>query len=425
MGRRAFVTVDLGFGDSGKGATVDWLCRQFGADLVVRYSGGAQAGHNVQLADGTRHTFAQFGAGTLAGARTYLGPAMIIEPLALAREAAALQRLLNGKDPYALLSVHPDCLVATPLHKMINRFCTLLDEAQYRHGTCGMGIGETRKYWLQYGSDAIFASDLQSQSTLRRKLELLRQRYLLALHERQYSADSAAQLDLRGIDTATMARQLAQQPLPVSEHPGGFSNVVFEAAQGVLLDEIYGFHPHTTWSDVTLTPAKHLLATLMEDYDISDVTYLGIIRAYMTRHGNGPLPTYDAQLTATVQDPGNPVNDWQGGMRMGWLDLPLLRYAVQCCGAPLDGLVVNHLDQLPEPFFVCERYERGPELPFSLLPRKRDNWEMSAMLKGASPELRRLTTRQQLLDVVQELAPVWATADGPTAQHRQRVSAVQ
>jgi adenylosuccinate synthase len=76
--KRAIITVGLGFGDEGKGATVDALTRQFEADLVVRYCGGSQAGHNVQLPDGRRHTFSQFGAGTLAGtpsgARTYLGP---------------------------------------------------------------------------------------------------------------------------------------------------------------------------------------------------------------------------------------------------------------------------------------------------------------------------------------------------------------
>ena len=77
---RAVITVGLGFGDEGKGATVDFLTRELSAGLVVRYCGGAQAGHNVELPDGSRHTFSQFGAGTLAGAKTYLGPRMIISP---------------------------------------------------------------------------------------------------------------------------------------------------------------------------------------------------------------------------------------------------------------------------------------------------------------------------------------------------------
>src|SRR5260370_16345621 len=93
----AIIAVGLGFGAEGKGATVDFLTRQLEADLVVRYCGGSQAGHNVQLPDGRRHTFSQFGAGTLALApnhpRTGLGPNVIIDPPALAREAHHLSEL--------------------------------------------------------------------------------------------------------------------------------------------------------------------------------------------------------------------------------------------------------------------------------------------------------------------------------------------
>src|SRR6059058_3818313 len=102
--RRAIVTVGLGFGDEGKGAAVDFLCRRHCADLVVRYSGGSQAGHNVQLPDGRHHTFSQFGAGTLAGVPTYLGPRVILHPTALAREAGHLVGL-GVADPYRTLSV--------------------------------------------------------------------------------------------------------------------------------------------------------------------------------------------------------------------------------------------------------------------------------------------------------------------------------
>src|SRR4051794_756041 len=104
--RRAVITVGLGFGDEGKGATVDVLCRHLGANLVVRYSGGSQCGHNVELPDGRRHTFSQFGAGTFAGAATYLGPRVVLNPSALRREADHL-RNLGIADPYALLTVHP------------------------------------------------------------------------------------------------------------------------------------------------------------------------------------------------------------------------------------------------------------------------------------------------------------------------------
>src|SRR5260370_32610129 len=106
----AIIAVGLGFGAEGKGATVDYLARKYEADLVVRYCGGSQAGHNVQLPDGRRHTFAQFGAGTLAatpaGPRSYLGPNVIIDPPALAREARHLTGLCV-RNPPQLLTIHP------------------------------------------------------------------------------------------------------------------------------------------------------------------------------------------------------------------------------------------------------------------------------------------------------------------------------
>src|SRR3954470_15099318 len=109
--RRAIITVGLGFGDEGKGATVDYLARKYEADLVVRYCGGSQAGHNVELPDGRRHTFSQFGAGTLSGARprTYLGPNVVIDPPALLREAEHLSGL-GVADATSLVTVHPRCL---------------------------------------------------------------------------------------------------------------------------------------------------------------------------------------------------------------------------------------------------------------------------------------------------------------------------
>ncbi|HMB55126.1 MAG TPA: adenylosuccinate synthetase, partial [Thermoanaerobaculia bacterium] len=88
---RATIVVDLGFGDAGKGLLTDHLVRETGATLVVRYNGGAQAGHNVVTAGGRHHTFAQLGSGSfVAGTRTLLGPRVVVHPTALLLEAEAL-----------------------------------------------------------------------------------------------------------------------------------------------------------------------------------------------------------------------------------------------------------------------------------------------------------------------------------------------
>ena len=108
--------------------------------------------------------------------------------------------------------------------------------------------------------------------------------------------------------------------------------VVFEGAQGVLLDECLGFHPHTTWSDCT---ARHALALA------PDAEVIGVTRAWAVRHGAGPLPSADARVT---MDDHNRANEWQGGVRYGHFDPFLLRYAL--AAQPVDRLVVTHLDAL-------------------------------------------------------------------------------
>lgn len=405
---KAIITVGLGFGDEGKGATVDYLVRELGAELVVRYSGGAQAGHSVELADGRRHTFSQFGAGTLAGARTWLGPRMIVSPATLTPEAEHLQSL-GVDDPWSLLSAHPAALVATEYHAAMNRLRELA-RGDARHGSCGLGIGETRHYWLRYGADAVTVGDLADRRLLIAKLALLRDRLLLEMQElprldREWAAAlhetlPAAQADLL---QESMEGVTARAEMPPAE------TVVFEGAQGVLLDEWHGFHPYTTWSTVTPLHAWELAA----EYGIDDVTVLGLTRAYSTRHGAGPFPTWDRDFTATLRDAGNPTNAWQGSLRAGPLDLVLLDYAARICR--IDALAVTCLDQLPQRPRVCPRYaDLGRlKIPSSL----REQSELTRVLESATATYRE-TSAEELLETLGQIAPVAMMAAGPASVDR-------
>ena len=134
MSRRAWIVVDLGFGDAGKGGVTDFLARDQRADLVVRFNGGAQAGHNVVTPDGRHHTFSQFGAGTFAGVRTALGPAFLLHPLAMVVEAEHLVRagdetklpdflrhlvpMCAGGDPVRYVHRDPSVVVELPIHEV-------------------------------------------------------------------------------------------------------------------------------------------------------------------------------------------------------------------------------------------------------------------------------------------------------------------
>jgi adenylosuccinate synthase len=415
--KRAIITVGLGFGDEGKGATVDYLTRRYNADLVVRYCGGSQAGHNVQLSDGRRHTFSQFGAGTLAETkvrpRTYLGPNVIIDPTALLREAQHLGEL-GVANAIALLTVHPRCLVTTLWHRALNQLRERSRD-QGKHSSCGQGIGETRSYWLKHGEDAIFAADLFDLHALRHKLELLRQRALLDLQEfvERIRSDYLREVDLWAVSTEVVSHHLnevAQEGLVISSQVPDCNTAIFEGAQGVLLDEYRGFHPYTTWSTVTTHHAWELVGQMQADA----VSVLGITRAYTTRHGEGPLPTYSVELTTRLQDPGNPWNPWQESLRCGWLDLPLLHYAASVVGR-LDGLVVNHLDQIEgSDCFLCESY-KGLTLSPSEAPNLQWQSRLTEQLRGTEPILLPVAP-EAIIDSLTEIAPVVMTGRGPTCQ---------
>jgi adenylosuccinate synthase len=132
--------------------------------------------------------------------------------------------------------------------------------------------------------------------------------------------------------------------------------VVFEPAQGILLDENYGFHPYTTWTTCTLKNAKSILSEI--GYKGKIEKYL-VLRTFATRHGPGPFPTEDADLTMKLADPYNTINIWQKGFRCGNLDTVLLDYSLRVNGK-VNALSVTHLDwtlKKKAKWKVCTQYQ--------------------------------------------------------------------
>ena len=350
----AHIVLDLGFGDAGKGLITDFLVRQLKANLVIRYNGGAQAGHNVVTPDGRHHTFSQFGSGTFVpGVKTYLSKFMVIHPTALLLEGDRL-KALGINDAFTRLRISPQCLVITPFHQAANRIRELM-RGESRHGSCGVGVGEAVEDARAQYDDCIFAADLVHPNTLRQKLVSIRDRKrggliseygekaLKPLTGDEWTffeqpevmdvwLDSVARispLDLVATD------DLLSDWLQKTEH------VVFEGAQGALLDADSGFHPHTSWSDCTTSNALHLINELAPG---SQVTTIGVLRCYSVRHGAGPLPAETDDLTRLISE-HNLMNDWQGAVRYGWFDALLTRYAMKETTG-VDLLAVTHLDVL-------------------------------------------------------------------------------
>lgn len=406
------IVVDLGFGDAGKGATVDWLCAPesgFDVSAVVRFNGGAQAAHNV-VAEGRHHTFAQFGSGTFAGVPTLLSRHLLVEPIALAAEARGLASL-GVRDPLSLLRIDGRALLTTPIHIAANR---AREDARgsARHGSCGRGIGETAGYALAHAAPTV--SDCLRPLVLRRKLRAMAAHYgpLIGSSEHRYEP-----ID----DLVDMYREfVAAVRIVGDEQLARFARrgtVVFEGAQGVLLDEWRGFHPHTTWSTVEPRNARAMLAGIGASGYV-----LGVTRTYQTRHGAGPFPTEASGLALT--EPHNTAGRYQGVFRLGHLDTMLLRYAIDVSGG-IDGLVVNHLD-VPGRRYAATRYTvDGVALDAVPIGRWQDldhQRELTRLLTRADPVLAEMPD-----DPVPWLGralgvPVVLTADGPGRHHRTRMA---
>lgn len=405
--KRAIITVGMGFGDEGKGATVDYLCRKYDAGLVVRYCGGHQAGHHVELPDGKRHEFSQFGAGTLAGVPTFLAHTMIVEPAALFREADHLASLF-GRSVLGSLTVHPDCLVTTPFHRAVN-IAREEQRGSERHGSCRVGVGVTREYWLKYGEDALRMGDFDSPVTVLKKLELLRQRLLqwMSAENVPISADSDL-LNMSLLEVKRAMGKIADIRLALDVHSQP-DMMIFEGAQGVLLDEFYGFHPHTTWSCVTPRYAVDFCCRCDE------VAILGVTRAYLTRHGDGPMPTGEVGAVNIHADwkRGNEGTGGRGSIRAGALDIPLLDYAVRACGrwAP-QAMAVTCLDHLPDrsSVLVCHNYAPFDKTEILLPTSQKHSEEMMKALRTARPKARMMNP----IEAVETIRPVSISSFGPT-----------
>jgi len=136
-------------------------------------------------------------------------------------------------------------------------------------------------------------------------------------------------------------------------------NLVFEGAQGVLLDQDYGFQPYTAWTDATFTGARQILDAAGYDGDIWKV---GVMRSYMTRHGAGPLPTQDeifgiedGKIKELVFDKHNGMGLWQREFRIGTPDVLLTRYALEVLGG-VDEIAMTHIDQREHFMWLCSGY---------------------------------------------------------------------
>lgn len=343
---RARAIIGVGYGDEGKGRTVDWLAAPHGpAALVVRSNGGAQAGHTVLRADGARHVFHHLGSGSFRRARTHLSRFMVSHPMLFADEIWQLDTL--GVSPQA--TADPRGFVTTPWDMMINQAIELA-RGGARHGSCGLGFGETVER-CEPGEHALTVGDLHGGG-LRAKLLAIRYEWLPRRLDRLKLANSAA-LEFAWSDI--VFRRYEEQclafarrvPLRADAAIGAEAELIFEGAQGLLLDQNAPGFPHLTRSNTGLAN----VAAIAAEAGIGRIEPVYVTRCYLTRHGRGPMA--DERPIGrwyAVDDPGNRPNPWQETLRFGLLDPARLGERIaqdlaRCAFAANPTLAITCLDQ--------------------------------------------------------------------------------
>lgn len=431
---RVYAVIGLGYGDEGKGTIVDYLCGRTGAKLVVRHNGGPQAAHNVVTDDGRHHTFSQFGSGTLRGARTLLSRHVAVDPPAMEAEAVHLAEL-GVEDPLSRLSIDTECLVITPVHRGLNRLREI-SRGGARHGSCGVGHGEAVAHAIVRPLEALRVGDFLHRGALNRGsvYEKIRAQVDYGLQEAaRFSASSVDPRDL-GLTSSTvsffaersaqvLARVNAAHDVSVIEREfGAGRDVVFEGAQGMLLDEDYGFHPHTTWSRTDFRNVDEVLSRVGSR---NECVRVGVTRSFATRHGAGPLVTEDEERRVIAGE-HNGKHLWQGAFRTGSLDLVALRYAVEAAGS-VDQIALTHVDMIDE---RCRRACRAysfpgtgastqgltPPNPGDFVARER----LTKLLSLARPEYESVRGLEHVVSLVEETCGAQARifSSGPRARDK-------
>lgn len=339
------IVLGLGFGDEGKGNVVAYLVSQTEKPLVVRFNGGHQAGHTVVLKDGRKHVHSSTGSGTMIGVPTYISKYCTIDPLALQAEIEVLKKLGITPEIY----IDAETMLTTPWDRKAN----LISEKHTKHGTVGVGFSKT--IIRNNNGVTLYARDLEYPDILSERLNGIKTYYVAKV-----PASDETPEDFYGLKWLTAAMDMLRYVTVVDGLEGvtyKWKNIVFEGAQGIMLDQKYGFFPNVTYSNTT---SENVWKILDKAYPGAQQSYFKyttfyVTRSYQTRHGAGAMTSPVPLMLSDdkIKDETNVDTGIQGKFRRGKLNVDTLKYAISCDKyhsksdlSRIDILVVTCLDQV-------------------------------------------------------------------------------
>ena len=339
------IVIGANFGDEGKGLMTDYLAsKSKGNPIVIRANGGAQAGHTVTTPQGQRHVFHHFGSGTLVNVPTFLADTFVADPMSFLHEHDKLMHLNVTPD----VIVNEDAFIVTPFDIMINWAAEDM-RGKDRHGSCGHGIHETM---LRCDTHYITTVQLINHpKMLKRKLKQIRDEYsqkrIDQLGCRQFIDPDFFSDELidEYIEMAQMFKSLIRV-VSSNDILREYNHLIFEGAQGLLLDQHHEYFPYVTHSNTGIGNPMRILNELR--ITEADVYYM--TRAYLTRHGAGPLPfEVEGLLYDAIVDETNKTNAFQHHLRFAPFNFDLFDVNV---AADLHSITTD-LDITPHMVVTC------------------------------------------------------------------------
>ncbi len=351
------------WGDEGKGKIVDWLSER--ADVVVRFQGGHNAGHTLVI-DGVTYKLSLLPSGVVRPNKlSIIGNGVVVDPWALLQEIENIRAQGVAVSPETLKLAENACLIL-PLHGIVDR---AREEARGsgKIGTTGRGIGPA--YEDKVARRAIRVSDLSDTELIGERVDELLQHHNAVLRGLGAMEIGREEIlgPLRDITPAILPfADTVWQILDDARREG--KRILFEGAQGAMLDVDHGTYPFVTSSNTLAGQAA--AGSGVGPKVIGYV--LGITKAYTTRVGSGPFPTeQDNEIGRTLGERGNEFGTVTGrARRCGWFDAVMVRQAIKIAG--IDGIALTKLDVLDgmESLEVCVGYRIGDE-EFSHFPSGR------------------------------------------------------
>ena len=337
------------WGDEGKGKIVDWLSNR--SDVVVRFQGGHDAGHTLVI-DGVTYKLSLLPSGIVRGGKlSIIGNGVVIDPWALAKEIKYITDLGIKVSPDSLMIAENATLIL-PLHQRLD---SLRESASgdNKIGTTKRGIGPA--YEDKVGRRSIRVTDLANKKTLVSKVNKLVDHHNIILRgmgEKELKSEEVLK-ELILVSGGILPYK-ARISSVLSEARKAGKRILFEGAQGVMLDNDHGTYPYVTSSN-TISPTA--LSGVGQNLKALNFV-LGITKAYTTRVGEGPFPTeQENEIGEELGKKGHEFGTNTGRKRRcGWIDAVMVKHAIETGG--IDGIALTKLDVLDgfETIKICTGY---------------------------------------------------------------------